>query len=141
VKIHTRKMSGARDNWHGTVTANLRKLLARGKTLLVPGAGGRAQRAADRGARLRVRLYRQLCDGGGPLRLTDTGLLSLESLVEQARTIARAVRIPVIADAEGGFEVEKTFSPSRTPGSPRSTSRITPARASTQALLKSLRKP
>jgi 2-methylisocitrate lyase-like PEP mutase family enzyme len=40
--------------------------------------------------------------------ITDTGLLSLESLVEQARSIARAVRIPVIADAEGGFEVEKT---------------------------------
>jgi methylisocitrate lyase len=29
--------------------------------------------------------------------------LSLESLVEQARTIVRAVRIPVIADAESGF--------------------------------------
>ena len=40
--------------------------------------------------------------------ITDTGLLSLESLVEQARAIVRAVRIPVIADAEGGFEVEKS---------------------------------
>ena len=36
--------------------------------------------------------------------ITDTGLLSLESLVAQARTIANAVRIPVIADAESGFE-------------------------------------
>jgi len=41
--------------------------------------------------------------------ITDTGLLSLESLVAQARTIANAVRIPVIADAESGFE-----DPSRT---------------------------
>jgi 2-methylisocitrate lyase-like PEP mutase family enzyme len=40
--------------------------------------------------------------------ITDTGLLSLEALVEQARTIAAAVRIPVIADAEGGFNPEET---------------------------------
>ena len=35
--------------------------------------------------------------------LPDTGLLSLPDMVEQARTIADAVSIPVIADAEGGF--------------------------------------
>jgi 2-methylisocitrate lyase-like PEP mutase family enzyme len=35
--------------------------------------------------------------------LPDTGLLTLDALVEQARTLAQAVRIPVIADAEGGF--------------------------------------
>jgi methylisocitrate lyase len=35
--------------------------------------------------------------------LPDTGLLSLSDMVEQARTIADAVEIPVIADAEGGF--------------------------------------
>ena len=36
--------------------------------------------------------------------ITDTGLLSMEALVAQARTIATAVRVPVIADAESGFE-------------------------------------
>ncbi len=36
--------------------------------------------------------------------ITDTGLLSLKSLVEHARTISQAVRVPVIADAESGFE-------------------------------------
>jgi 2-methylisocitrate lyase-like PEP mutase family enzyme len=35
--------------------------------------------------------------------LPDTGLLSLDELVQQARTIVNAVGIPVIADAEGGF--------------------------------------
>ena len=35
--------------------------------------------------------------------LPDTGLLSLDDLVAQARTIVNAVRVPVIADAEGGF--------------------------------------
>jgi methylisocitrate lyase len=42
--------------------------------------------------------------------ITDTGLLSLESLVAQAKTIAGAVRVPVIADAEGGFDVGKAVS-------------------------------
>lgn len=35
--------------------------------------------------------------------LPDTGLLTLDELVQQARTIVNAVAIPVIADAEGGF--------------------------------------
>ena len=35
--------------------------------------------------------------------LPDTGLLSLDDLAAQARTIANAVAVPVIADAEGGF--------------------------------------
>lgn len=35
--------------------------------------------------------------------IADTGALSLPELAEQARTIVNAVRVPVIADAEGGF--------------------------------------
>lgn len=35
--------------------------------------------------------------------LPDTGLLSLNELAGQVRTIADAVELPVIADAEGGF--------------------------------------
>jgi 2-methylisocitrate lyase-like PEP mutase family enzyme len=38
----------------------------------------------------------------------DTGLLSLEELAAQAKTIAAAVRIPVIADAEAGVRPEET---------------------------------
>jgi 2-methylisocitrate lyase-like PEP mutase family enzyme len=38
----------------------------------------------------------------------DTGLLSLNQLVEHARSIAAAVRIPVIADAEHGFDPLET---------------------------------
>ena len=37
------------------------------------------------------------------LGLPDTGLLSLQDMVGQARSIVDAVGIPVIADAEGGF--------------------------------------
>ena len=36
--------------------------------------------------------------------LPDTGLLALPELAEQVRTIASAVHVPVIADAEGGFQ-------------------------------------
>jgi 2-methylisocitrate lyase-like PEP mutase family enzyme len=35
--------------------------------------------------------------------IADTGALSLPELAEHARTIVNAVRVPVIADAEGGF--------------------------------------
>ncbi|MDH5536991.1 MAG: isocitrate lyase/PEP mutase family protein [Betaproteobacteria bacterium] len=35
--------------------------------------------------------------------LPDTGLLTLDELVAQARTLVNAVSVPVIADAEGGF--------------------------------------
>ena len=38
----------------------------------------------------------------------DTGLLSLNQLVEHAKSIAAAVRIPVIADAEHGFDPQET---------------------------------
>lgn len=36
--------------------------------------------------------------------MTDTGLLSLKELAAHARAIAAAVRVPVIADAESGFD-------------------------------------
>jgi 2-methylisocitrate lyase-like PEP mutase family enzyme len=40
--------------------------------------------------------------------MPDTGLLSLNQLVEQAKSIAGAVRVPVIADAEHGFDPAQT---------------------------------
>lgn len=36
--------------------------------------------------------------------LPDVGLILLEDLVEHAATVAHAVNVPVIADAEGGFQ-------------------------------------
>ena len=35
--------------------------------------------------------------------LPDVGLLSLDEMAAQAKTVADAVEVPVIADAEGGF--------------------------------------
>jgi len=70
------------------VTANLRSLLSRGARLIE--AHG----------------YACLCIGSyataaSRFAIPDTGLLSLEQLAAHAKTIADAVRIPVIADAEG----------------------------------------
>jgi methylisocitrate lyase len=57
---------------------------------------------------LRVRLHRQLRYRGEPLRHPRYGPLSLEELVAHAANIASAVRVPVIADAEHGFDPGET---------------------------------
>jgi len=90
------------------VTANLRKLISRGKTLVVPGASDALSARLIEAHGFPCVYIGSYATAASRFGITDTGLLSLESLVEQARTIAKAVRIPVIADAEGGFDVEKT---------------------------------
>jgi 2-methylisocitrate lyase-like PEP mutase family enzyme len=87
-----------------TVTANLRKILARAKTLAVPGA-------SDALSALLIEAHGHECvyigsyaTAASRFGITDTGLLSMEAVVAQARTITTAVRVPVIADAESGFE-------------------------------------
>jgi len=90
------------------VTANLRKLISRGKTLVVPGASDALSARLIEAHGFPCVYIGSYATAASRFGITDTGLLSLESLVEQARTIAKAVRIPVIADAEGGFDVDKT---------------------------------
>ena len=89
------------------MTANLRKLLSRGKTLVVPGASDALSARLIEAHGYECVYVGSYATAASRFGITDTGLLSLKSLVEQARSIARAVRIPVIADAEGGFEVEE----------------------------------
>jgi len=90
------------------MTANLRKLLSRGKTLRVPGAADALSARLIEAHGYECVYIGSYATAASRFAITDTGLLSLESLVEQARSITGAVRIPVIADAEGGFDVEKT---------------------------------
>jgi 2-methylisocitrate lyase-like PEP mutase family enzyme len=85
------------------VTANLRKLLSRGKTLVVPGASDALSARLIEAHGYECVYIGSYATAASRFGITDTGLLSLESLVAQARTIANAVRIPVIADAESGF--------------------------------------
>ena len=91
-------------------TADLRKILARGKPLAVPGASDALSARLIEAHGYECVYIGSYATAASRLGITDTGLLSLELLVEQARTIVQAVRIPVIADAEGGFEPEKAVS-------------------------------
>ena len=91
------------------MTADLRTLLARGKTLAVPGATDALSARLIEAHGYESVYIGSYATAASRFGITDTGLLSLESLIEQARSIARAVRIPVIADAESAFD-----DPSRT---------------------------
>ena len=93
------------------MTANLRKIvLSSAKTLVAPGASDALSARLIESHGYECVYIGSYATAASRFGITDTGLLSLELLVEQARTIVRAVRIPVIADAEGGFDPDKAVS-------------------------------
>ena len=92
-----------------TVTAKLRALLAAGRTLAVPGASDALSARLIEAQGYECVYIGSYATAASRFGITDTGLLSREALVEQARTIARAVRIPVIADAEGFDDAVPAF--------------------------------
>lgn len=84
-------------------TTRLRELIAAGPTLYVPGCynamSARVLEAAGFGA-----IY--MTGYGTSLSLTglpDAGLLTMSEMVANARYIASAVRVPLIADADNGY--------------------------------------
>ena len=89
------------------MTANLRFLLSRGRTVPAPGASDALSARLIEAHGYECVYIGSYATAASRFGITDTGLLSLESLVAQAKTIAGAVRVPVIADAEGGFDPEK----------------------------------
>jgi methylisocitrate lyase len=92
------------------VTANLlRTRLQSGKPLVVPGASDALSARLIEAHGYEAVYIGSYATAASRFGITDTGLLSLESLVEQASTIAKAVRVPVIADAEGGFDPRATI--------------------------------
>lgn len=82
---------------------NLRSLLASGTPLIVPGATDALSARLIEAHGFQAVYIGSYATAASRFGLPDTGLLSLDELVAQARTIADAVKIPVIADAEGGF--------------------------------------
>ena len=92
-----------------TVTAKLRALLATGRTLAVPGASDALSARLIEAHGYECVYIGSYATAASRFGITDTGLLSREALVEQARTIAQAVRIPVIADAESFDDVVPSF--------------------------------
>ena len=84
--------------------AQLRKLVASGRTLVAPGATDALSAKLIESHGFEGVYIGSYATAASRLGLPDTGLLSLEVLVAQAKTIADAVRVPVIADAESGFD-------------------------------------
>jgi 2-methylisocitrate lyase-like PEP mutase family enzyme len=84
-------------------TTRLRELIARGPTLYVPGCynamSGRVLEAAGFEAIYMTGYGTSLALTGMP----DVGLATMSEMVTNARYIAAAVRVPLIADADTGF--------------------------------------
>lgn len=83
--------------------AKLRELVAGGKTTVALGATDALSARIIESHGFDCVYIGSYATAASRFGLPDTGLLSLEPLVEQARTLAQAVNLPVIADAEGGF--------------------------------------
>src|SRR5512145_1743563 len=88
---------------------NLHRLLGHGGTLIAPGAADALSARLIEAHGYECVYIGSYATAASRFAIPDTGLLSLDELAAQARTIARAVRIPVIADAEAGFRPEETM--------------------------------
>lgn len=82
---------------------NLKALIDTGRTLIAPGATDALSAKLIESHGFECVYLGSYATAASRFALPDTGLLSLDELVAQARSIAGAVKIPVIADAEGGF--------------------------------------
>ncbi|MGD9952392.1 MAG: oxaloacetate decarboxylase [Burkholderiales bacterium] len=86
-----------------TPRAQLRALVESGRTTPVPGATDALSAKLIEAHGFEAVYIGSYATAASRYALPDTGLLTLDDLVAQARSIASAVSIPVIADAEGGF--------------------------------------
>lgn len=91
-------MSGHRER-----RARLRALVASGRAIPAPGATDALSARLIEAHGFEAVYIGSYATAASRFGLPDTGLLSLDDLAEQARTIVNAVKLPVIADAEGGF--------------------------------------
>jgi len=81
----------------------LRSLVASGRTIAAPGATDALSAKLIEAHGFACVYIGSYATAASRFALPDTGLLSLDDLAAQARTIVNAVKLPVIADAEGGF--------------------------------------
>ncbi len=82
---------------------SLRDLVNTGRTFIAPGATDALSARLVEAAGFPLVYIGSYATAASRFGLADVGLLALPELVEQARTLVEAVKIPVIADAEGGF--------------------------------------
>lgn len=88
---------------HRERRTRLHELLARGGTIAAPGATDALSARLIEAHGFEVVYIGSYATAASRFGLPDTGLLSLDDLAAQARSIVNAVGLPVIADAEGGF--------------------------------------
>lgn len=81
----------------------LRKLIESGRTIVAPGATDALSAKLIEAHGFDCVYIGSYATAASRFGMPDTGLLSLDELVGQAKSIVDAVKIPVIADAEGGF--------------------------------------
>jgi methylisocitrate lyase len=82
---------------------SLRDLVNTGRTFIAPGATDALSARLIEAAGFPLVYVGSYATAASRFGLADVGLLALPELVEQARTVVDAVDVPVIADAEGGF--------------------------------------
>lgn len=83
--------------------ARLRELIASGRTIPAVGATDALSARMIEAHGFECVYIGSYATAASRYGLPDTGLLTLDDLAAQARTIVNAVGVPVIADAEGGF--------------------------------------
>lgn len=81
----------------------LKTLVAQGRTLVALGATDALSARLIESQGFECVYIGSYATSASRLALPDTGSLTLDELVAQARTVVNAVSVPVIADAEGGF--------------------------------------
>ena len=82
------------------MTANLRALLSQGRTIAAPGAADALSARLIEAHGYECVYIGSYATAASRFAIPDTGLLTLDQLAAHAKTIAAAVRVPVIADAE-----------------------------------------
>lgn len=89
--------------WSSSRTS-LVSLIREGKTLIAPGASDALSARLIEQAGFPAVYIGSYATAASRFGLADVGLLAGPEMIEQARTIVDAVRVPVIADAEHGFQ-------------------------------------
>ena len=90
------------------MTADLRGVLDSRKFVIAPGATDALSARLIEAHGYECVYVGSYATAAGRFAMPDTGRLSLEQLAAHAATIAAAVRIPVIADAEAALDPERT---------------------------------
>ena len=83
--------------------AKLRALLGQGKTLFVPGAYDAVSAKLVEHAGFPLVYIGSYATAASGFGLPDVGLVSMAEMADYARAIVNAVSVPVLADAENGF--------------------------------------